>query len=405
MSSTPARMPWGFVMALSWAQLVAYGVLFYAFALFIEPMGQELGWSKSALAGAYSLALGTSAFLGYPVGRLVDRGHGRMVMVGGALLATVLLLLWSRVESYAVFLLIWAGIGVAMSGVFYDVGFAVLARRVGLLLRRGITVMTLIGGFASTVFIPLTHWLIEAQGWRGALVSLAILNLVFCAGLSLISLPKAPPRQPAQAALATTTESRPHPRWVLKEFSFWGFIVTLVLQGIISTGLPIHLIPFLTERGFSLEMAVAAYSIIGPAQVAARFVAGFGERGLSLKVMGFSTLVAIVLSFALISFIPAGSWLIFVFAALYGAGNGLMTIVRSLLPRELFGREDYGAIQGMIATPVRLAMAAAPFAIGALWALEGSYGALLTIFLLMSLGALGAFMLMVAPAVGSGVRD
>src|SRR6478735_9752188 len=133
------RMPWGFVTALSVTQLVSYGTLFYAFALLIEPMERDLGWSKAALTGAYSLALISSAFFAVPVGRLIDRGYGRAVMTGGSVLAALLIALWSRIESYPVFVLIWIGLGTCMSAVLYEPGFAILARCLGLLARRGIT--------------------------------------------------------------------------------------------------------------------------------------------------------------------------------------------------------------------------------------------------------------------------
>src|SRR6478736_2395970 len=100
--STSDRLPWGFVSALSATQLVSYGSIFYAFALFIEPMGLDLGWSKSALTAAYSLSLGSSALFAVPVGRLIDRGYGRAVMTGGSVLAALLIALWSRIESYPV---------------------------------------------------------------------------------------------------------------------------------------------------------------------------------------------------------------------------------------------------------------------------------------------------------------
>ena len=79
------------------------------------------------------------------------------------------------------------------------------------------------------------------------------------------------------------------------------------------------------------------------------------------------------------------------FAALYGGSNGMVTILRALLPLELFGRADYGAIQGMISTPVNVTRAAAPFAFGALWAWWGSYGAVLALSFAMALGSLAAF--------------
>src|SRR3954452_15101789 len=108
--SSPARMPWAFVSSLSLTVLISYGTIFYAFALFVEPMSRELGWGQSELMAAYSLALGTSAFFAVPVGRLIDRGYGRVVMTGGSILAAILLVLWSQVGSYPAFVLIWAAL-------------------------------------------------------------------------------------------------------------------------------------------------------------------------------------------------------------------------------------------------------------------------------------------------------
>ncbi len=154
-------MPWRVVSALSITHLISYGTLFYAFALLIEPMERELGWSKTALTAAFSLALVSSAFFGVPVGRLIDRGYGRAVMTAGSALAALLLVLWAMTESYPVFILIWLGMGAATSAVFYEAGFAVLALNLGLRARRGITIITLVAGFASTIFIPLLHVLID----------------------------------------------------------------------------------------------------------------------------------------------------------------------------------------------------------------------------------------------------
>ncbi|UVF18330.1 MFS transporter [Microvirga terrae] len=391
--SAPARMPWAFVSALSLNVLISYGTIFYAFALFVEPMGRELGWGKSELMAAYSLALGTSAFCAVPVGRLIDLGYGRAVMTGGSLLAGTLLMLWSWVGSYPAFVLIWIGMGIAMSTVFYEPGFAVLTRRLGFMARRGITFMTLVGGFASTVFIPITHLLIEHLGWRNALLVLAAFNIVICAALHALTIPSAPPRTPPHPDAGPAHPSPAHARWVLRRMSFWCFVASSVLQGVIAAGLPIHLIPLLVEKGFSLEMAVAAFSLIGPAQVVGRFAMAFGERAFGMKGLGIIVLTLGLLAFALLPFTPVSFWLVAVFALLFGASNGMMTIVRALLPSELFGRESYGTVQGMIAMPVRLTTAAAPFVFGALWAWWGGYAAVMALCLGMSCLALGFFIL------------
>src|SRR3954462_3322965 len=92
-------------------------------------MARELGWSKPALTLAYSLGLGASALTSYPFGRLIDQGHGRLVMTAGSLVSSALLVLWSRVESYPAFVLIWIGLGATMSAILYEPGFAVLTHR------------------------------------------------------------------------------------------------------------------------------------------------------------------------------------------------------------------------------------------------------------------------------------
>ncbi len=391
-------MPWRVVSALSVTHLISYGTLFYAFALLIEPMERELGWSKTALTAAFSLALVSSAFFAVPVGRLIDRGYGRAVMTGGSVLAALLLVLWAFTESYPVFLLIWLGLGAATSALFYEAGFAVLALNLGLLARRGITIITLVAGFASTVFIPLLHVLIDRYGWRDTILVMAALNIGICAVLHACGIPAAPAKSRHTGDSRSSLPPASNPRRVLAKPAFWLFVITSVLQGIISVGIPVHLIPILLERGFSIEAAVAAYTVIGPAQVAARFLTGFGERAMSLKGIGVVTMAMSALGFLLLPFIQAGSWLILAFAALYGASNGMLTIVRALLPPELFGREDYGAIQGMIAMPVRITMAIAPFAFGALWAWWGNYDAVLILCLVMAVFSLVAFMLNLALA-------
>ena len=384
------RFPWAFVAFLSTAQLVSWGSIFYAFALFLDPMGQELGWSKPALTGAYSLGLVASGVCAFPVGRLIDLGYGRVVMTAGSIAAAGLFALWSQVESYPVFVLIWIGLGACHERGPLRAG---LCRPDEKPRHHGAPrhhLHDLLGGLASTVFIPLTHVLIEEFGWRGALLGLCAFNLFFCAVVHLRFVPPLLPRRTGFTA-EPPAPATSGARRVLQETAFWSFVATMLMQGAVSTGIPIHLIPLLVEQGFSLPGAVAVYSLIGPAQVGGRLVAAAGERFFNLRIVGVVTFAAWVAGVALLPFVPAGSWLVIPFAALYGGSNGMVTILRALLPLELFGRADYGAIQGMISTPVNMTRAAAPFAFGALWAWWGNYGAVLALSFAMALGSLAAF--------------
>ncbi len=174
----------------------------------------------------------------------------------------------------------------------------------------------------------------------------------------------------------------------------------------ISTGIPIHLIPLLVERGIGLDGAVGIYALIGPAQVAARFGVALGGQRMNLKLVGLITMALTVLAVVLLPALSAG-WGVAVAAALvWGASNGLMTILRALLPPELFGREDYGAIQGLIGMPVTFAKASAPFAFGALWAWSGSYEAVVAVWTALALGAalcFAATLLAARRASGGGI--
>ena len=387
-------MPWRFVLLLSTAQLISWGTVFYGYAVLMEPMMRDLGWSRPQASAAFSVGLVASALAAVPVGRLIDLGYGRSVMAGGSILAAALLALWSRVESYALFLGLWVLLGATMSAVLYEPGFAVLQRQLGPLARRGITVMTLLGGLASTAFIPLTHVLVERFGWRPALLVLGAFNLLVCAVIHLVVIPPQAPRTRAERTIPPPSNARR----VLRQAAFWGFVATVVIQGILSTGMPIHLLPLLSERGFSLDAAVAAYAVIGPAQTSARFAVGWAERALGIRTIGLITLALGVTAQALLPFVPPGSWTIVIFAVLYGASNGLMTILRALLPVELFGRGDYGTILGMIAAPANLARASGPFIFGALWAWWGSYDAVVLACLVMALGSLVAYLVTLAAA-------
>ena len=141
-------------------------------------MERELGYSKPQLYGAATVGLMLCGLAAYPVGAAIDRGHGRTIMTCGSVLAGALLLAWSQVESLVVFYVLFAGIGLLQAATLYEPAFAVVARRFGAgNARSPITALTLWGGFASTVFIPLIQLLLDHLGWRGALIVLGGINL------------------------------------------------------------------------------------------------------------------------------------------------------------------------------------------------------------------------------------
>lgn len=171
----PSRMyyGWALVVTLGVTATVSYGILSYGFAAFITPMGADLGWSKTQITGAFSLAQLVAGASAIPVGRWVDRHGARALMTAGSLLASALLVAWSRVESLLAFYAVWALMGVAMAAVLYEPAFAVIATWFRVRRSRALTILTFVGGFASVIFVPLATMLVATQGWRMALLVLA----------------------------------------------------------------------------------------------------------------------------------------------------------------------------------------------------------------------------------------
>src|SRR3712207_2033771 len=152
-------------------------------------MQETFGWSRPLLSGALSLGLLATGAAAFPVGTWIDRHGGRGIMTLGSLLGGLLLFAWAQVETPWAFYLIWAMIGASLAGVLYEPAFAVLTATFGPDARRAITALTLVGGFASTVFMPLTQLLIATVGWRQALVILGSLNLAVCLPLHALFVP------------------------------------------------------------------------------------------------------------------------------------------------------------------------------------------------------------------------
>lgn len=383
-----------FITGLGIGQICSWGSLYYSFPLIAEQMGVELGWSKPELYGAASLGLLLAALAAYPVGAAIDRGHGRVVMAGGAVLAGLLLLAWSQVEHLALFYVLLGGIGVVQAATLYEPAFAVVARRTGAAnARAGITALTLWGGFASTVFIPLIQLLLDQLGWRGALAVLGGINLTLCAGLYLAVIhPSADAPQPLRKDDAPSPlAGRSAVAWAARRPAFWALAVAFTAYTATFSAFLFHLYPLLIERGFDVATVVATMTVIGPAQVAGRIAIWMFARHMSVRVIGAVTVLGFPVSFIALALLPPSFAVIAAAAALYGAANGIMTIVRGLAVPEMLTTEAYGAVNGALTAPTTIAKALAPAGAAMIWAAAGSYDAVMLAIVAGSLVMVAGF--------------
>jgi len=363
-----------FITGLGIGQVCSWGSLYYSFPLIAEAMGRDLGWSKPEMYGAATLGLVLAGIASYPIGNAIDRGHGRLVMAAGSVMAGFLLLAWSQVEGLLAFYVCVAGIGILQAATLYEPAFAVVARRSGTLgARSGITALTLWGGFASTVFIPLVQFLLDGFGWRGTLMVLAGINLILCAGVYAAVIDPAADHPEHAHAKGGPSAGWSVVRMVMRQPAFWALALAFTAYSGTFSGFTFHFYPLLVERGFDTGTVVSAMAIIGPAQVAGRIAIWAFAPKASVRLIGCFVVVAFPLALIVLEAAPPSFAIVACVAALYGAANGIMTIVRGLAVPEMVTREAYGAVNGVLAAPATVSRAIAPVGAAVLWAWSGSY--------------------------------
>jgi MFS family permease len=384
MTSSPVLVP-----ALSLTMLISWGSLYYAFALLAKPMETELQASAALTMGAYSAGLVAWGLCAYPAGRLMDRIGGRRSMTLGSCLCGVLFAAWSVVESPWALYLVWAGLGAGMALTLYEPAFAVLVAADPATYRRRMALLTLAGGLASTVFWPLTQVLADALGWRATVQVYAALHLLVCAPLHWFALPAGVPQAVAAPAAGGAAPSAGSAlRQALHSANFWWLALSFVAFGFVNSAMATHMVPMLQSTGVGLVFAMTIAALIGPMQVAGRSTDLLLTGRVSSRTVGAIAVLLTPVALLVLWVAPAAPLLLYVFAAFYGAGLGLATIVRASAPLEVFGAAGYASVNGALHGPARLARAAGPLAGTFLFAIHQRYDTVLAA--MIACAAIGA---------------
>src|SRR5439155_24859576 len=114
---------WWLMVTLGVTETISWGVLYYAFTVYLAPMEAELGWSRGDMTGAFSLAVLLAGLAAVPAGRWLDRHGPRLLMTVGSVLGTLLVLGWSHVGNLPPLYVIWVAIGLTMAATLYDPSF------------------------------------------------------------------------------------------------------------------------------------------------------------------------------------------------------------------------------------------------------------------------------------------
>lgn len=365
------------LIALGIGQCINWGALYYAFAVLVVPLQRELGVETWIVTGAFSLALLMSAALAPAVGRWGDRGRGPLVMQLGGFAAAVLLSAWTLLPGTAMLYAVWAGLGVCMAATLYEPAFVIVGRAYDnpTARLRALAAITILGGLASTVFLPGTAFLVTRFGWRGAVVGLAI-ALIVSTLLTRHFVFRTLTTRPRANAAQTTAVVPPAAHQSRFLIVAGMFTLATLASGAFST----NLVPALGERGVTPTSAALLGGLMGAMQLPGRVLlmngtlAGSPGTLLALSLALHATGLGLVAFGAATSIIAAGTMVL-------ALGNGLITLVRPHLVQTLFSVESGGMLNGRIARHQQLARAGGPILVAWL-ATTFTYSVVLAVFAL-----------------------
>lgn len=358
-TKTPARV----VSALGLTQIIGYGTLYYAFSILAPGMAMDLGLSVEQVFAVFSMSLFVGGLSAPFIGRRMDKtGAAKVMTIGSALsAATLVLCAWS--PNVAVFALSIVILEIASGMVQYQAAFATLVEAAPRSAAKSITYLTLIGGFASTIFWPIAAGLAGYLSWREIYLVFALLNLVICmplhfwvmrTGRGAIENGIIPPREVVVGTLPPDFRRRGMVL-VSLAFSLSGFTLSAMLA---------HMVPMLSAIGLG-SAAVVIGALFGPAQVFSRLINMVFGKSLSPPVLAVLAVAFMVFGVLILGL--SGDWLpgAVAFVVFLGLGSGINSIAQGSLPLYLFGSDGYGTITGKMAA-ARLAVgAAAPFVFSA----------------------------------------
>jgi len=382
-------------VALAVTTTAGFGLLLYAISVMLDPMMVEFGWSTAAVSAGPTLGLAVSGLCAPAIGRTIDVHGGRTVMTLGIVIGAAGVLLWSAASLYPLYLTAWVVIGAGMAMSLYEPAFATIIRHAPERRREGILGVTLLAALASTIFIPLAAVLVDAVGWRAALVVLAIGHVMLSAPLCLLWVPRSRSIMSQQSSEGSGDRSADpaadhhagHPSdlsgsnalivptdapTLATSPRLRRIVLAHVLGGSAPYAVGVHLVAALVASGRTPGQAAAIASLLGLAKVVGRSAVGAATRRTESRPLLMICLVLMGVGLALPVTLPTGTSDVVMVVA-FGAGAGGMTVMKPLFLVDQFGPTVYGLTAGRMSRVGKLSFAGAPLLVGAIVTLTSSY--------------------------------
>ncbi|WP_353186438.1 MFS transporter [Bosea sp. (in: a-proteobacteria)] len=378
------------IPALGVTQIFGYGALYYAFTVLAPRITAEFGWAPEWTFGGFAVGVLLGGAVAPVTGGLIDRYGTRLVMTLGSALAGLSLLALAEARGLAGYVAAMVALQAVTTAVFYDAAFAALTQARGSRARRAISLLTLIGGFASTLFWPLTSALLGLLDWRGVYRLYGLSQFLVCVPLHLVFLPGRVRRPVAAAAAQAVAEMPPEEAYLhgaARRRAFLLLAFAFSLQGFVISAMAVHMLTLLRGFGLAASVAVGIGAMLGPSQVAGRLAEMLFGR--AVPPVATAWVAACLMPLGLLLLLAGGAQPLVAgaFALAFGISMGLSSIVRGTVPLQLFGPVGFGATMGRLSAPGLVIKAAAPLVLSV--SLERG-GVVVSTLLLVAFSALAA---------------
>lgn len=349
------------VTVLCTTQIISWGALFYTLPVLAPTIARETGWSLTLVVAAFTGAQLFAAAGSVLVGRTINAQGPRTVMSLGAVVGTLGLVGVAVAPDLLLFALAWAVAGSAMSAVLYPPAFAALTEWGGDHRVRALTALTLVAGFASTVFAPLAGLLVDPLGWRHTYLVMAGI-LLATAPLLWFTLhhpwhDRRTPRAPR--ADDDTSPSVEGPTWTSRPFV--RLVASMSLVGFSQWAAVFLLVPLLVERGMSIQEAAVALGVGGIGQVCGRLAYARIERASGVTARTRAVFGAVAATTLALAAVPGPDVVLFVLAFGAGIARGIYTLVQATAVTDRWGIDSYASLNGIVSATLLLAGATAPW--------------------------------------------
>ncbi|MEQ1318119.1 MFS transporter [Acinetobacter guillouiae] len=339
---------------MGFTQILAWSSTFYLPAVLANLIAKDTGWSLTLVIAGLSWGFIVTGICSPKVGRFIEQFGGRKALSIGSIFFAVGLICLGLSTHLLIYYFAWTMLGIGMAFGLYDAAFSTLGRLLGNDAKTAIVGVTLLGGLASTIGWALIVFLEGLYGWRISCFILALFHLLLGLPLHYFLLPR------EEQGTETHGKELNNQTTVHKEDNRLFMLVAAILtvQSFVVATISVHLLSMLKTIGFSVSTALAIGMMIGPAQIIARLLEFSLFRNLHPS---WSSRLGVLISFFGLFFLFADGYVLALLgAALYGAGNGILTIIRGTLPLALFGQEGYAIRIGLLGRPIMIALAFGP---------------------------------------------